>query len=236
MDVEGSEIVPWNHIQGCRTSAAPLVQSPYKQVDIRHNGGLLVPPAFLAETRLERAPDDIAFLKVNRGKVFLGDRVEAGISPQVLLLAVDVVPGRGVGKGQLVRRDPHHLAVAPVQVQDIVRKGASYLLVEVWEYRGSHMDRPGEVAERMDAKVVNNSGHRKQHHLACLISGGLLEKKSTITVRIVWREYRTMPTDAARALPKLEMIMAIMSRRGGRYVDSTIMGNELTSLAGTVTP
>ena len=39
------------------------------------------------------------------------------------------------------------------------------------------MDRPGEVAERMDAKVVNNSGHCKQYHLACLISGSLEKKK-----------------------------------------------------------
>lgn len=69
-------------------------------------------------------------------------------------VAHDVLPRLRIGEDELVGRDPDHLAVPAVQIEDVEGQPARHEAVAVADARRAHPERAGELAQRVEEDVV----------------------------------------------------------------------------------
>lgn len=69
-------------------------------------------------------------------------------------VAHDVLPRLRIGEDELVGRDPDHLAVLAVQLEDVEGQPARHEAVAVADARRAHPERAGELAQRVKEDVI----------------------------------------------------------------------------------
>lgn len=74
-------------------------------------------------------------------------------------VAHDVLPRLRIGEDELIGRDPDHLAVLAVQLEDVEGQPARHETVAVAKARGAHPERAGELAQRVEEDVVADMAH-----------------------------------------------------------------------------
>lgn len=68
-------------------------------------------------------------------------------------VAHDVLPRLGIGEDELVGRDPYHLAVLAVQLEDVEGEPARHEAVAVADARSTHPERAGVLAQRVEEDI-----------------------------------------------------------------------------------
>lgn len=136
-DVEGGEVEPIDDVDG--TVVRLGVQPSHEQVEIILDEMLLFLERLLGESVGQQAPDP-GVVRVVRGEdavdVVDGRLIPQGVSGEVLLasvMAVDVLPGLGVGERQLVGRDTHNRTVLLVERPQSVHEAALHQHPHVWD-------------------------------------------------------------------------------------------------------
>lgn len=80
-------------------------------------------------------------------------------------VAHDVLPRLRIGKDELVGRDPDHLAVLAVQLEDVEGQPARQEAVAVADARGAHPERARELPQRVEEDVIDDMAQEKADEL-----------------------------------------------------------------------
>ena len=81
------------------------------------------------------------------------------------------MPCRSISKSQLIWRDAYHGTILSVEIQHLVRKDALEVLDHIRDPERRPKLRSGEVAERMEMRVVDAIAYDKRCGLAGSIGG-----------------------------------------------------------------